>query len=85
MVGCFLQIESLHVSQSKHLSKLRLASLTFRNSCLNTEKNCFRIFAYFKDTHKEKAPSNKTPALTKSMNLNIWVVGTSNQLFMRGS
>ena len=28
----------------------------------------------FKDTHREKAPSNKTPALTKSMS--IWVVGT---------
>ena len=30
-----------------------------------------------KGTHKEKAPSNKTLAL--------WVVGTSNQLFLRGS
>ena len=39
----------------------------------------------FKDTHREKAPSNKTPALTKSMNMDIWVVGTSNQLFKRGS
>ena len=33
------------------------------------------------DTHQEKAPSNKTPALTKSKNMGIWVVGTSNQLF----
>ena len=39
----------------------------------------------FKDTHWEKAPSNKTPALTKSMNMDSWVVGTSNQLFRRGS
>ena len=38
-----------------------------------------------KDTHREKAPSNKTPALTKSMNMDIWVVGTPNQLFRRGS
>ena len=38
-----------------------------------------------KDTHREKAPSNKTPALTKSMNMGIWVIGTSNQLFVRGS
>ena len=38
-----------------------------------------------KDTHREKAPSNKTPALTKSRNMDIWVVGTSNQLFIRGS
>ena len=38
-----------------------------------------------KDTHREKALSNKTPALTKSANMGIWVVGTTNQLFMRGS
>ena len=39
----------------------------------------------FKDTHREKAPSNKTSALTKMINIDIWVVGTSNQLFIRGS
>ena len=33
-----------------------------------------------KDTHREKAFSNKTPALTESMNMDIWVVGNSNQL-----
>ena len=32
-----------------------------------------------------KTPSNETPALTKSMNMDIWVVGKSNQLFIRGS
>ena len=32
----------------------------------------------------EKAPSNKTQALTKSMNVDIWVVGTLNLLFVRG-
>ena len=32
----------------------------------------------FKDTHRGKAPSNKTPALTKSRNMGISVVGTSN-------
>ena len=36
----------------------------------------------FKNTHKGKAPSNKTPALTKSTNISIWVVGTTNQLFV---
>ena len=40
---------------------------------------------YFKDTHREKAPSNKTPALTKCTNMGIWMVGLTNQLFMRGS
>ena len=39
----------------------------------------------FKDTHREKALSNKTPAFTKSRNMCICVVGTSNQLFIRGS
>ena len=39
----------------------------------------------FKDTHREKAPSNKTPTLLKSMNMDIWVVSTSNQLFIKGS
>ena len=42
-----------------------------------------KIKTPFKDTHREKAPSNKTPALTKSTNTSIWIVGTSNQLFIR--
>ena len=37
-----------------------------------------------KDTNREKARSNKTPAYTKSMTMYILVVGTSNQLFVRG-
>ena len=37
------------------------------------------------DTHREKAPSNKTPALTKSTNMGVWAVGTLNQLFIRSS
>ena len=32
-----------------------------------------------------KVPSNKTTALTKSMNKDIWVAVTSNQLLIRGS
>ena len=32
-----------------------------------------------------KAPTNKRQALTKSMNMDIWVVGTSNRLLIRGS
>ena len=38
-----------------------------------------------KDTHSGKAPSNKTPALIESRNMSIWVVGTSNQLFIIGT
>ena len=33
------------------------------------------------NTHRENLFSNKTEALTKSMNMNIWVSGTLNQLF----
>ena len=40
---------------------------------------------FVKDTHRGKAPSSKTPALTKSTNIGICVVGTTNQLFIRGS
>ena len=39
-------------------------------------KNCSNNSQQFKDTHKEKAASNKTPALAKSMNMDNWVVGT---------
>ena len=38
-----------------------------------------------KDTHTEKTPSNKTPALPESVNMDTWVVGTSNQVFITGS
>ena len=34
----------------------------------------------FKDTHGEKVPPNKT--LTKSTDMDIWFVRTSNQLFI---
>ena len=33
-----------------------------------------------KDTHREKVHSNKTTASTKSMNMDIWLVGILNQL-----
>ena len=47
------------------------------------QSNIFFSFKYFfKDTQREKVPSNKTPALTKSRNMDIWVVGTSNQIFI---
>ena len=39
----------------------------------------------FKDTHKEKVPSNKAPALRESTNMDVWTFGTLNQLFIRAS
>ena len=47
---------------------------------LTDERRIKRI----KDTHREKATSNKTPVLKKSTNMGMWDVGTSNQLFVRG-
>ena len=35
--------------------------------------------------HREKAQSNKTPALMKSINMYIWVVCTSNKVFRSSS
>ena len=42
---------------------------------LSIWKSSINSFDSFKDTHREKAPSK---ALTKSMNMGIWVVGISN-------
>ena len=39
----------------------------------------------FKGTHREKGPSSKTRALSKSMNMDIRVVGTLILLLIRGS
>ena len=47
----------------------------------NFENNKIRV----KNTHREKAPSSKTPTPSKSANTNIWAVGTSNQLSTGGS
>ena len=43
------------------------------------------VFQLLKDTHKEKKPSNKTPALRKITNMGVWAVCTLNQLFIGGS
>ena len=43
------------------------------------------VFFSVKEPYREKTPSNKTSTLPKSTNMDIWVVGTSNQLFIRGS
>ena len=38
----------------------------------------------FEDTHRENTHSKKTRGLLKSINMDIWVIGTLNQLFIRG-
>ena len=50
------------------------------------KKSSYKILdTSIKDTHREKAPSNKTPALKKSTNMDVRAVVTLNQLFIRGS
>ena len=43
------------------------------------------LYYSVKDTHREKAPSDKASAHTKNMNIGILVVSISNELFIRGS
>ena len=40
---------------------------------------------YINDTHGENSPLNKALTLSKSMYMEIWVAGTSNHIFKRGS
>ena len=41
--------------------------------------------AAIKNTRRENTPSNKTQAITKIMNMDILLIGTLNQIFIRGS
>ena len=66
-------MNNMNSSQLKHLSVNEQGHLFLEKG------NILKV------THREKAISNKLPSLTKSINVGIWVVGTINQLFMRGS
>ena len=43
------------------------------------------IATCFKDTHRKKAPLNKTQVLRKSINMGVWVVVIINQLLIKVS
>ena len=43
------------------------------------------LVVFIKDTYRENTSSNKTEALTKSINMGIWEIGTLNQLVIRVS
>ena len=59
---------------------------TFRQKLEWIQYNaCLALSGALKDTHREKALSNKSPALITITNMGICVVGTSNQLFITGS
>ena len=67
---------------TKHYSRKRLHCFWWQKTAKYL-MNILWILLTLKDSHREKVPSNKTPALAKSMDINIWVVGISNQLFLR--
>ena len=87
----------VRIQENTDQKKLRIWTLFTQrkyhqqNKSLNTETCETPAFTNFQledwpylDTHREKAPSNNTAALTKSRNTDIWVVGTSDQFFIRG-
>ena len=43
------------------------------------------LLFFIKDNDRQNTTSNKTQALTKSVNTDIWLSDTLNQLFVRGS
>ena len=56
------------------------------NSCSNaltSHDKRLEMNFNLKDTPRENTLSNKTEALTKSMNMYIWAIGILNQLFIR--
>ena len=62
-----------------------MCSIIQNNLTLVEQEALHFVLVDLKDTHREKPPSNKIPVLTKSMNMDIWVVGTSNQFFLKSS
>ena len=66
--------------------ELRLSFLKLLNNKNFYIELVSSLFHYLiKYTLKEKAPSNKTSTLSKSMNVDISMVATSYQLFIQGS
>ena len=61
---------------SSNKQKMLLLAIFIRRLDLDLD---FRILTW------KKHPQNKTPAFTNSFNMEICVVGITNQLFVRGS
>ena len=79
MLSNTLRLKVIHILHSRCHPKI------IGDALKNKQKNKYILFMGFKGTHREKGPSNETPEFRKSMNMEIWVVGTSNQLFIRRS
>ena len=64
---------------------LILTACSFQKKMFSSLTFVLIIKYVLKDTHREKAPSNKISMLSKDMNLEIWVICTSSQFFIPGS
>ena len=96
-VSCCLHKEAVTQRCSLKTVFLKISQNSQENTCARVSiliklRRCFPVnFAkilripFLKDTHKEKAPSNETPALRKSTNMSVWAVDTLNQLIIIGS
>ena len=57
----------------------------WQKRCSERNKGISARKVMIKNTHREKALSNKTLAVRKSTIMGVWAVDTSDQLFIRGS
>ena len=69
---------SLRVKRVRIKAKCRLDQRKYSKEKINNDQTKYFKTNSIKDTHRGKAPLNKTQVLTKSMNLDIRVVGTTN-------
>ena len=81
---CIFQQKFFLWTRASSAKGLSHGMLTIR-MYVETLRQIYLWSALFKDIQWQKDPWNKTPTLLKSMNIDICVVGTSNQIFMRGS
>ena len=82
---CALSLEKENQIEKAALLPQKISNVISKNINFKIQSNLtFEQRTALKNTHREKAPSNKIPALTKSTKMGIWVVGTSNHLFIRG-
>ena len=82
-----LRFESIAYSFTGFLPKFLTYLFTYSLAYLFTHlfKDTDRkVLLLLKDTRREKLPSNKTPTLSKSMNMDIWMSVISNQFFICG-
>ena len=71
--------------QEKCRAAILLKTGSYSNTQVCSSEYCKIFIIEKKKKNREKVPPNKTLALAKSTNIGIWVIGTLNQLFIKGS